>query len=174
MTFFIGYFIYLHFKCYPLSLFPLCKPPVPSSLLLLLWHAPPLLHPLLPHFSSIPLHWGMPLHLMKPSQDQGPPFPFMPDKAPSAPSLLPLTPLWGSLCSVQWFAVRMCLCFVQDVAEPHRRQLYQAPVSKHFLAFSIVSGFVSACEMGPQVGRSLDGLSFSLCYTLCPCISFRQ
>ena len=28
--------------------------------------------------------------------------------------------------------------------------------------------------MDPQVGQSLDGLSFSLCSTLCPCISFRQ
>jgi hypothetical protein len=29
--------------------------------------------------------------------------------------------------------------------------------------------------MNPQVGQSLDGLSFfSLCSTLCPCISFRQ
>ena len=32
---FIGCFIYLHFKCYPLSLFPLHKPPshLPSLLL---------------------------------------------------------------------------------------------------------------------------------------------
>jgi hypothetical protein len=29
--FFIGYFLYLHFKCYPLSQFPLWKPPIPSS-----------------------------------------------------------------------------------------------------------------------------------------------
>jgi hypothetical protein len=29
---FIGYFIYLHFKCYPLPLFPLWKHPIPSSL----------------------------------------------------------------------------------------------------------------------------------------------
>ena len=28
-------FIYLHFKCYPLSWFPLCNPPVPSLLLFL-------------------------------------------------------------------------------------------------------------------------------------------
>jgi hypothetical protein len=30
--FFTGYFIYLHFKCYPLSQFPLQKSPIPSSL----------------------------------------------------------------------------------------------------------------------------------------------
>ena len=28
--------------------------------------------------------------------------------------------------------------------------------------------------MDPQVGQSLDGLSFGLCSTLCFCISFRQ
>jgi hypothetical protein len=32
----IGYFIYLHFKCYPLSWFPLCKSPTPFPLPLLL------------------------------------------------------------------------------------------------------------------------------------------
>ena len=33
---------------------------------------------------------------------------------------------------------------------------------------------VSACGMDPEVGQFLDDLSFSLCSTLCPCISFRQ
>ena len=37
--------------------------------------APPPTHPLLPHCSSIPLHWGI-----KPPQDQGPPLPLMSDK----------------------------------------------------------------------------------------------
>ena len=31
-SFFIGYFIYLHFKCYPPSQFPLYKSPISSSL----------------------------------------------------------------------------------------------------------------------------------------------
>jgi hypothetical protein len=35
-------------------------------------------------------------------------------------------------------------------------------------------GLVSACGMDPQVGQSLYGLSFSLCSTFCPCISFIQ
>jgi hypothetical protein len=35
-NFLIGYFIYLHFKCYPLSQFPLCKHPMKSPLTLLL------------------------------------------------------------------------------------------------------------------------------------------
>ena len=33
---------------------------------------------------------------------------------------------------------------------------------------------MSACGMDPQVGQAQDGLSFSLCSTLCPHISFRQ
>ena len=34
--------------------------------------------------------------------------------------------------------------------------------------------FVSAYGMDPQVGQFLDGCSFSLYSTLCPCISLRQ
>jgi hypothetical protein len=37
--------------------------------------------------------------------------------------------------------VYICICIGQDLAEPLRRQLYQAPVSKHFLASAIVFGF---------------------------------
>ena len=40
--------------------------------------------------------WGT-----KPSQDQGPPLLLMPDKAPSAPSVLPLTAPSEFMCSVQ-------------------------------------------------------------------------
>jgi hypothetical protein len=47
----------------------------------------------------------------------------------------------GNLCSIQWFTVSICLCTCQALAEPLRRQLYQAPVSKHSLASAIVSGF---------------------------------
>jgi hypothetical protein len=39
--FFIGYFVYLHFKFYPLSQFTLQKPTVPSFLSLLLWGCSP-------------------------------------------------------------------------------------------------------------------------------------
>jgi hypothetical protein len=56
--------------------------------------APPPTHPLLPHCPSIPLYSGI-----KPSQDQGPPLPLMPDRAPSAPLVL-LTPPLRYLCSV--------------------------------------------------------------------------
>jgi hypothetical protein len=51
IAFFIRCFLYLHFKCYPLSFFPLWKPPMPSPLPLLTnpptpaslsWHCPTL------------------------------------------------------------------------------------------------------------------------------------
>jgi hypothetical protein len=53
LFFFLGYFLYLHFKCYPLSCFPLQNPPIPSPLPLLTnpptlpswpWHSPILGH----------------------------------------------------------------------------------------------------------------------------------
>jgi hypothetical protein len=66
---FIGYFIYSHFKCYPPSKFPLQKPPIPPPF-------PASMRVLPPHQPSIPLFWGI-----KPSQDQGHPFPLMPDRA---------------------------------------------------------------------------------------------
>jgi hypothetical protein len=30
----------------------------------------------------------------------------------------------GTLCSVQWLAVSICLCICQALAEPLRKQLY--------------------------------------------------
>ena len=62
-------------------------------------------------------------------------------QTPSAPSVLSITPLLGSLCSAQWLAMSIRICLGQNLAEPLRRQLYQAPVSKLFLASAIVSGF---------------------------------
>jgi hypothetical protein len=85
----------------------------------------------------------------------------MPDKAPSAPSVLPLTLPLGSLCSVLWLAVSLCICVGQDLAEPFRRQLYQAPVSKHFLASTIVSGF-GVCMWDGAPGGTVSGWPFLL------------
>ena len=67
-------------------------------------------------------------------------------------------------------AASICICIGQTLGKPLRSQLYQTPVSKHFLASTLVSGF-GVCIW---VVQSLDGLSLSLCSTLCPCISFRQ
>jgi hypothetical protein len=44
---FIGYSLYLHFKCYPFSWFPLWKPPIWTPLHLLLWGCFPTHHPIL-------------------------------------------------------------------------------------------------------------------------------
>ena len=48
---------------------------------------------------------------------------------------------------------------------------YQAPVSKHILATTIVSGFGVCIWDRSPVWQSMDGLSFSLCSTLCLHIS---
>ena len=47
----------------------------------------------------------------------------------------------GTLCSVQWLPESTHLCNCQVLAEPLRRQLYLALVSKHLLASTIVYGF---------------------------------
>jgi hypothetical protein len=64
-------------------------------------------------------------------------------QTPSTPSVLSLTHLLGTLHSVQWLAVSIHLCICKALAGPLRRQPYQAPVSMHFLASTIVSGFES-------------------------------
>ena len=59
----------------------------------------------------------------------------------SAPSVLSLIPPLGSPCSVLWLVVSNHICIAQVLVEPLRRQTYQAPVNKHFLAPAIVLGF---------------------------------
>jgi hypothetical protein len=56
----------------------------------------------------------------------------------SVPSL---TPLLGILCSVLWLAANIHLCIYKALAEPLRRQPYQAPFSMYFLASTIVCVF---------------------------------
>jgi hypothetical protein len=99
----------------------------------------------------------------------------MQDKDPSAPSDLPLTPPLGFLYSVQWLAASSTSVLVriwQSLSGDSYIRLLSA--STYFLASATVSGFVSACGMDPQMGQFLEGFSFSFCFTLCPCISFRQ
>jgi hypothetical protein len=60
---------------------------------------------------------------------------------PPAPWVLSLALSVGTLCLVQWMAVSIHFCICQALPEPFRRQLYQAPVSKHLLVTIIVSGF---------------------------------
>jgi hypothetical protein len=66
---------YLHFKCYPLSWFPLQNPSILYPSLYFFEGAPPPNQPLLLPCPGIPLHWGI-----EPSQDQGPLLPLVPNK----------------------------------------------------------------------------------------------
>ena len=87
---------------------------------------------------------------------------------PSAPSVLPLTPPLGSLRLVRWLAVCIYRLYWSDSGTASQG----ITISKDFLASAIVSRF-SVCRWdGSLGGQFLDGLSFSLCFTLCPCISF--
>jgi hypothetical protein len=90
-------------------------------------------------------------------------------QTPSAPFVLSLVPPLRTLCSVQWLAVSPHVCICQALLKPLRRQLYQAPVSKHLLASTIVSVFGDCL-----VGQSPDGLSFNLCFTFCLSNSFHE
>ena len=72
LSFFV-YFLYLHFKCFPLSRSPLQKPiPLPC----LYEGVPPLTYPLPSFLPGIPLHWGI-----KQPQAQGLLLPLMSKKA---------------------------------------------------------------------------------------------
>jgi hypothetical protein len=73
-------------------------------------------------------------------------------QTPSAPSVLSLTLPLGSPCSVRWLAASIHICICQALEEPLRRQLYQAPVSKHLLASTIVSGFGDCICNGSPAG----------------------
>ena len=88
-------------------------------------------------------------------------------QTPSAPWVFSLAPLLGTLCSIQWMVVNIHFCICQSLAEPLRRQPYQAPVSKHLLASIIMSGF-DDCIWHGSPGGEVSGWSFpqSLPHTL--------
>jgi len=85
----------------------------------------------------------------------------------SVPSVLSLTPPLGIPFLVQWLAVSMHLCICQALADPLRRELFQAPVSMNFMASAIVSGFVD-CMWDGSPGMAVSGWPFlqSLLHTL--------
>jgi hypothetical protein len=88
-------------------------------------------------------------------------------QTPSAPWILSLVPPLGTLCSVQWLTESIHLCICQALAEYLRRQLYQAPVSKHLLASTIVSGFGNSIWDGSLGGTVSEWLFLqSLLHTL--------
>jgi hypothetical protein len=75
---------------------------------------------------------------------------------PLATWISSLAPPLGTLCSVQWMAVSLYFCICQALAEPLRIELCQAPVSKHLLAFTIVSGFGN-CIWDGSTGEIVTG-----------------
>jgi hypothetical protein len=88
-------------------------------------------------------------------------------QTPPALLVLSLTPPLRTPYSVQWLAVSIQLC--KALAGTLRRQLYQAPFSKHFLASTIVSEF-GDCIWDASPGGIVYGwpfLQFLLC-TLSP------
>jgi hypothetical protein len=80
-------------------------------------------------------------------------------QTPSASWVLFLAPSLGTLCSIQWMAVSIHFCICQALAEPLRRQLYQAPVRKLLLASAIVSEF-GGCLWDGSRGVAVSGWSF--------------
>jgi hypothetical protein len=86
-------------------------------------------------------------------------FLFLKLQTPSAPSVFPLTPPLRSLHSVQWLAASIFISICQALTEPLRRQLYQAPVSMHLVASTIVSGF-GECIWDQSPGGAVSGWPF--------------
>ena len=68
---------------------------------------------------------------------------------------LPLTLPLGTPCSGQWLNASISLCICPALAKSLRRQLYQAPVSKHFLASTIVSTFGDSSPPLPLLGPGI-------------------
>ena len=81
----------------------------------------------------------------------------------SARLVLSLALSLGNLCSVQWMAVRIHFCICQAL----RKQLCKAPVSKHLVGSTKVSGFGDCIWDGSPDG-AVSGWSFlhSLLHTL--------
>ena len=83
----------------------------------------------------------------------------MGSQTPSAPTVLALTSPLVFQHSVQCSAVNISICIDSALVETLRGLLYQAPVSKYFLATVIVSGFgVSRWDRSP--GGAVCGWPF--------------
>jgi hypothetical protein len=81
----------------------------------------------------------------------------------------------GSLGSVRWLTVSICICITQMLKQLLRRYLNQPPVKKHFLALAIVSGF-GVCRQDGSLGGVISGWLYlqSLLHFFCPWICFIQ
>jgi hypothetical protein len=88
-------------------------------------------------------------------------------RTPSATWILSLAPSLGTMCSVQWMAVSTHFCICQALAEPFRRQQYQAPVSMLLLTSTVVSA-IGGCIWDGFPGGTVSKWSFlqSLLHTV--------
>jgi hypothetical protein len=82
-------------------------------------------------------------------------------------------PPLGTLCSVQCLAENIHLCICQALEESLKRQIYQASVSKHLLACTIVSVLGDFTWDRSPGGQPPDGLFLTLCSSLCFCNSLQ-
>ena len=68
----------------------------------------------------------------------------------------------GSLGSVQWLAVNICICLSQMLIESLRGQPSQAPICKHFLTSAKVSRF-GVCRWDGSHGGVVSGWTYFQC-----------
>jgi hypothetical protein len=92
----------------------------------------------------------------------------------STPSVTSPTLESGTASSIQWMTVSIHLCICQTLADPLRRQPYQAPISKHFPASTTASG-CRDCMWDGSPGGAASGLPFlqffsTLCLQISSCI----
>jgi hypothetical protein len=80
-------------------------------------------------------------------------------QTPSAPGVFSLASPLGTLCSVKWITVNIHLSICQALDNPLRRHRYQSPVSKNFLASTIVFGFGN-CIWDGSPGGTVIGWPF--------------
>ena len=78
---------------------------------------------------------------------------------------------FGRSCAQFTGLLRACLSICEQLAGPLERQLYQALVSKHWLASTTVSGFGNRIWDGSPGGAFSGGSFLQSCSTLCLCIS---
>ena len=138
---FIGYSLYLHFKCYTIS------PPLPSllPLYLLPWRCSLSQSPVPPQCLGC---WRCSSHEVANL---------------SALSVLSVALSLGSPCSVWCLVASILICICMTLAEPLRRHSCLVPASKHFLASAIVLGF-GCCIYGGSPGGAVSvDLFFSPC-----------
>ena len=89
-------------------------------------------------------------------------------QTPSDPSFFPLTPLLRYPCSVRWLAACIHICIGKALA--FHGTAIPGSCQQALLGISN-NGRVWCLQMG-WITRSLDGLSFNLCSTLCPAFHF--